>query len=98
MPRPLKSDTATSADWSFTANDELMQALRGQAERWASTYERLNADDAFQDICLWLSVRPQKQKLSIPFILNSTNSRLQGLVKGSDKRSVEVAFDDELLH
>lgn len=98
MGRPKKSDSATSADWSFTSNAELMERLQAQAERWA-TYYGLDPDDALQEVYLWLSVRPKVQKFSIGTVLFNTQSRLQGLAKLQSKKVLrEVGFDDELDH
>lgn len=52
------------ADWSFVEDQELMDAMRRLADRRFYGSEWIDSDDAFQEMCLHLAVRPKLQKES----------------------------------
>lgn len=56
MSREKLSDTATEADWAFLEYPEIHDSLRHRAEVVAKEWGA-DADDLFQETCLWLAVR-----------------------------------------
>jgi hypothetical protein len=54
-----KVDTATEADWAFTLDSHIMQAVRWAAAKAARQFELVEFDDAYQDVLLYLAVRPE---------------------------------------
>jgi hypothetical protein len=50
------SDVAVSADWAFLEVPEVVAGLKRTCAR-AARLSELDAEDVFQDLCLWLAVR-----------------------------------------
>ena len=97
---PLRSDSATCADvdWAFTNNEKLMGMLAAQATRYAGAYG-LDADDALQEVYLWLAVRPELHHLEEPLICRHTRQRLKQLTdERIETTRMEVAFEDDFDH
>lgn len=84
-------DQATEADWSFTQDERLMEALEKQV-RFEADRDGLDPDDLLQETLLWLAVRPAAQRLDLGLILNKVRSVTQKeRNKDRRQRGVEVA-------
>lgn len=53
-----KVDTAEAADWSFTENPVVMEAVEWAVNRVRRNFPFADLDDARQESYLWLAVRP----------------------------------------
>lgn len=60
MANARRVDTATSADWDFLGNEEVMAALHRAARKASYEFDLVDYDDAEHDALLWLSVRPER--------------------------------------
>jgi hypothetical protein len=56
VSRERLSDTATEADWSFIEVPAVYAGLQKSCER-AARNTGADAEELFQDMCLWLAVR-----------------------------------------
>lgn len=97
MGRPSRSDLATpdTVDWSFLERPGLMEKLQAKAGYCATKYG-LDADDVFQEACLWLAAHPRTPSQSDALIIGDvvTVARDMGR-KVTKRREREVAFDDD---
>lgn len=71
-------DLATEAHWGFLDRADLVRGIRRQAAQGASLWQA-DEDDMFQEVCLWLSVRPEMHDWDTPLILSRTRSRIQSV-------------------
>lgn len=91
MNKQKLSDVATEADWSFTQDEQLMEAL-GRQVRFEADRDGLDPDDLLQEVYLWLAVRPAAQRLDPGLILNKVRVVTQvQRKKDRRQRGMEVA-------
>lgn len=81
------SDTATTADWSFLDNADLMVSINQLVAGSARRLPLLDEDDLRQETCLWLSVRPGLMLKPLSLIEKSIYGRLRDIEKAERKRA-----------
>lgn len=85
MANPRRSDTATTADWSFVDRPEVMKGLDKVAQL-AGEWEGFDADDVRQDLYLWLGVRPEVQAKPDHFVVLDLRQAVQTMSRKAGAR------------
>jgi len=74
------SDIATRADWSFLDDESNAAVILDIARNAAGKYEHLEEDDTFQELCLYVAVRPAKQ-VNQAYIVQCCQTRIRDLAR-----------------
>jgi hypothetical protein len=90
-----KSDVATRENTSWDwATEEMLEVIRTIAESAARNYQHLNADDVFQDMCLYIAVRPNQQ-VKPEYIVRQCQSYARDLARRARvKAEREPSFEE----
>ena len=91
MTNPKRSDTATTADWSFIDRPEVTRGVdkiaRKAAERGVSEFEDLQ-----QDLYLWLAVRPGAQAKPDHLVVLDLRMEARAHSRKAEARAGKVDF------
>ena len=78
-----RSDVATVADWSFTEDAEVMEAVDRLVVASSFRCPLSEADDLRQEVYLWLSVRPELFEKDFGLVEKSIYGRLRDIEQAS---------------
>ena len=88
-----RSDVATVADWSFTEDAEVMEAVDRLVVASSFRCPLNEADDLRQEVYLWLSVRPGLFEKDFGLVEQSIYRRLRQLednARNADSRTLPL--------